>query len=155
MLKATPSTSRSHERREGDKDRRRCFPSRPKPTTHVLDRRGVLGSISQYRLSSGAAVQQIRVGALSLMPSCLGIGGHPSGSLQGHPQYTGALIAGRLWVARLDQTGDTRQTVRSFKKQFCHLIMSVNNISPHVVSDPQYRRRNMCSVAVFAQGFAS
>ena len=29
------------------------------------------------------------------------------------------------------------------------------NISPHVVSDPQFRRRSMCSVAVFAQGFAS
>ena len=25
------------------------------------------------------------------------------------------------------------------------------NISPRVVSDPQYRRRGMCSVAVFAQ----
>ena len=31
-------------------------------------------------LSSAAAVQQIRVGALSPMPSCLGIGRHPSGS---------------------------------------------------------------------------
>ena len=29
------------------------------------------------------------------------------------------------------------------------------NISPHVVSVPQYRRRSMCSVAVFAQGFTS
>ena len=34
----------------------------------------------QYRLSSAAAVQQKKVGALSPMPSCLGIGGHTSGS---------------------------------------------------------------------------
>ena len=30
-----------------------------------------------------------RVGALLPMPSCLGIGGHPIGSRQGHPRYTG------------------------------------------------------------------
>ena len=41
-----------------------------------------------------------RVGALSLIPSCLGISGHPSGSRQGHPLYTGARSAGRPWVAR-------------------------------------------------------
>ena len=41
-----------------------------------------------------------RVGALSLIPFCLGISGHPSGSRQGHPRYTGARSAGRLWVAR-------------------------------------------------------
>ena len=41
-----------------------------------------------------------RVGALSLIPSCLGISGHPSGSRQGHPRYTGARSAGRPWVAR-------------------------------------------------------
>ena len=35
-----------------------------------------------------------RVGALSLTPSCLGISGHPSGSRQGHPRYTGP------WVVR-------------------------------------------------------
>ena len=46
----------------------------------------LFGSTCQYRLSI-AAVQQIRVGALSPMPSCLGIGGHSSGSRQGHPQY--------------------------------------------------------------------
>ena len=40
-----------------------------------------------------------RVGALSLIPSCLDISGHPSGSQQGHPRYTGARSAGRLWVA--------------------------------------------------------
>ena len=41
-----------------------------------------------------------RVGALSLIPSCLGISGHPSGSRSGHPRYTGARSAGRPWVAR-------------------------------------------------------
>ena len=74
LLKGTPSTSRRHERREGDKDCRRCYPSRPKPTTRVLDRGSVFGGTCQYRLSS-AAVQQMRVGALSPMPSCLGTGG--------------------------------------------------------------------------------
>ena len=34
--------------------------------------------------------QPQRIGALLPMPSCLGIGGHPSGSRQGHPRYTGA-----------------------------------------------------------------
>ena len=47
-----------------------------------------------------AAEQQPEVGALSLIPSCLGITGHPSGSQQGHPRYTGARSAGRPWVAR-------------------------------------------------------
>ena len=36
-----------------------------------------------------------RVGALSLIPFCLGISGHPSGSQQGHPRYTGAPISGK------------------------------------------------------------
>ena len=48
----------SYEKREGDKDCRRCYPSRQKPTTLVLDRRGVFGSTCQYKLSSAAAVQQ-------------------------------------------------------------------------------------------------
>ena len=41
-----------------------------------------------------------RVGALSPIPSCLGIGGHLSGSRQGHPRYTGARSPGTPWVAR-------------------------------------------------------
>ena len=41
-----------------------------------------------------------RVGALSLIPFCLGISGHPSGSRQGHPRYTGARSTGRPEVAR-------------------------------------------------------
>ena len=51
MLKATPSTSRSHERREGDKDFRRYYPSRPKPTTRVHDRRS---SVQAQQCSSAA-----------------------------------------------------------------------------------------------------
>ena len=60
----------------GDKDCRRCYPSQRQPTTpkgcvwlHV--------SVQAQQCSSSAAVQQIRVGALSPMPSCLGIGGLP------------------------------------------------------------------------------
>ena len=41
-----------------------------------------------------------RVGALSMIPSCLGISGHTSESQQGHPRYTGDRSAGRPWVAR-------------------------------------------------------
>ena len=55
-----------------------------------FEKTSLFGSTCQYRLSSAAAVQQIRVGALSPMPSCLGIGGHRSGSRQGHPQKNGA-----------------------------------------------------------------
>ena len=51
-----------------------------------------------------------RVGALSLIPFCLGISGHPSGSRQGHPRYTGARTAGRPWVARTQFSAETRQT---------------------------------------------
>ena len=52
-----------------------------------------------------------RVGALSPIPSCLGIGRHPSGSRQGHPRYTGARSAGRPWVART--------TVQHMVKRVC------------------------------------
>ena len=38
-----------------------------------------------------------RVGALSLVPFCLGIRGHPIWSRQGHARYTGARSAGRPW----------------------------------------------------------
>ena len=44
----------------------------------------MFGSTSQYRLSSAAAVQQMRVGALSPMPSCLGIGWVPAKTLTAH-----------------------------------------------------------------------
>ena len=64
-------------------------------------------SIARTRMQQLKQSQQLqqqsssqRVGALSLIPSCLGISGHPSGSRQGHPRYTGARSAGRPWVAR-------------------------------------------------------
>ena len=67
-----------------------------------------------------------RVGALSLIPSCLGISLHPSGSRSGHPRNTWARSAGRPWVARSQLTtavqssiqqshgAETRQTVFFF-----------------------------------------
>ena len=48
-----------------------------------------------------ATQAQHRVGALSPMSSCLGIGGHTGGSRHGHPRYTSAHTVGRSWVARL------------------------------------------------------
>ena len=53
---------------------------------------------SSVQCSSQSSSQ--RVGALSTIPSCLGIGGHPTGSRQGHPRYTAARSAERPWVAR-------------------------------------------------------
>ena len=52
------------------------------------------------QLHQSQQLQQPEGGALSLIPSCLGISGHPSGSRSGHPRYTGARSAGRPWVAR-------------------------------------------------------
>ena len=77
--------------------------------TCIRPRRCVCGSMlndgrtrAHVTNTAPASVQSSsqRVGALSLMPSCLGISGHPSGSRQGHPRYTGARSAGRPW----DQT---------------------------------------------------
>ena len=86
-------------------------PNRPKSTARVFDRGGVFVKacpmlIARTRMQQLKQSQQLqqqssqRVGALSLIPSCLGISGHPSGSRQGHPRYTGARSAGRPWVAR-------------------------------------------------------
>ena len=52
LSEATLSTSRSHQQREDAKDCRRCYPSRPNPTTCVLGRGSVIGSMCQYSLSS-------------------------------------------------------------------------------------------------------
>ena len=41
-----------------------------------------------------------RVGALSLVPSCLGVIGSPQWVPARHPRYTGARSAGRPWVAQ-------------------------------------------------------
>ena len=65
------------------------------------------------RVSTGPAVQQIRVGALSPMPSCLGIGRHPRGSRQGHPQYTGALKSMKAVGGPFGS--DSRYTANKFK----------------------------------------
>ena len=46
------------------------------------------------------AQAQHRVGALSPMPSCLGIGEHTGGSRKGHPRYTSAHTMRKPWVAR-------------------------------------------------------
>ena len=57
-----------------------------------------------------------RVGALSLIPFCLGISGHPSGSRQGHPRYTGGPISGKAvggpnHSLAQQYSAETRQTV--------------------------------------------
>ena len=46
-------------------------------------------SVQAQQCSSSAGVQQMRA-VCPPMPSCLGIGGHPSASWQGHPHYNGA-----------------------------------------------------------------
>ena len=67
-----------------------------------------------------------RVGALSLIPSCLGISGHPSGSRQGHLRYTGARSAGRPWVARtqFSTAVQCRNTANSLDFLNCFFIPS-------------------------------
>ena len=65
---------------------------------------------SMFNMVESAHMQQLqqlqqqsssqRVGALSLIPFCMGITGHPSGSWQGHPRYTGARSAGQPRVSR-------------------------------------------------------
>ena len=61
-------------------------------------------TVPDCRLCHDEATQaqaQHRVGALTPMPSCLGIGRHTGGSWQGHPRCnTSAPTVGRLWVAR-------------------------------------------------------
>ena len=58
-----------------------------------------------------------RVGALSLMPSCLGIGGHPSGSRKGHPRYTSARTTGRPWVAHTNAQRAKRTCHDAYSRQ--------------------------------------
>ena len=50
----------------------------------------VIAVAHQLSSCSNSQSSTQRVGALSLIPACLGISGHPSGSPQGHPLYTGA-----------------------------------------------------------------
>ena len=60
---------------------------------------GVYARCPHHKSTTTNTAQPHKVGALLPMPSCLGIGGHPSGSRQGHPRYTGARTTGRPWVA--------------------------------------------------------
>ena len=46
----------------------------------------------QHMSTTTNEAQPQRVGALLPIPSCLGIGGHPSGSRQGHPRYNGEAV---------------------------------------------------------------
>ena len=80
-------------------------PNRSKSTSRTFDRGGVFVKacpmyVDRTRTRMLQQSSSQRVGALSLIPSCLGISGHPSGSRQGHPRYTGARSAGRPLVAR-------------------------------------------------------
>ena len=81
---------------------RRVSMERPvvKPMTSNLLEERVYARCPQHMSTITNEAQPQRVGALLPMPSCLGIGGYPSGSRQGHPRYTGARSAGRPWVAR-------------------------------------------------------
>ena len=69
--------------------------------TCIRPRECVCGSTISTASAVATAVRAAArgVAALSLIPSCLGVSGHPSGSRQGHPRYTGARSAGRPWVA--------------------------------------------------------
>ena len=84
-------------------------PNRSKSTSRAFDRGCVFVAacpmlITHAHMQQSQQLQQRsssqRVGALSLVPSCLGISGHPSGSRQGHPRYTMERSAEIPWVAR-------------------------------------------------------
>ena len=73
-----------HEKKLSRRDKRWCF---------------VCGSTISTASACSTAVRAAARGlALSLIPSCLGISGHTTGSRQGHPRYIGARSAGRPWV---------------------------------------------------------
>ena len=57
-----------------------------------------------------------RVGALSPIPSCLGIGGHPSGSRQGHLRYIWGPISGKAvgGPSRSDSTVNSAETPQTW-----------------------------------------
>ena len=84
-------------------------PNRSKSTSRTFDRGGVFVKACPMLIARAHACSSCislsscssqRVGALSLIPSCLGISGHPSGSRSGHPRCTWARSTGRPWVAR-------------------------------------------------------
>ena len=58
--------------------------------------------------------QPQKVGAVSPMPSCLGIGGHTGGSRQGHPRYTSASAEeGRGWPGKSMTTNTMRAETKN------------------------------------------
>ena len=74
-------------------------PNRSTSTSRTFDRGGVFVKACPMLIarahacsscSSLSSCSSQRVGALSLIPFCLGVSGHPSGSRQGHTLYTGA-----------------------------------------------------------------
>ena len=110
-------------------------PNRSKSTSRTFDRRGVfvkacpmliarahmqhmqhMQQSQQFQQSQQQSSSQ-RVGALSLIPFCLGISLHTSGSRQGHPRYTGARSVGRPWPehsSAQQYSAETRETCFSF-----------------------------------------
>ena len=52
----------------------------------------------------------------SLIPSCVGISGHPSGSRQGNPQYTWGPISGKVvgWPEHCSTQQEKTETQQTF-----------------------------------------
>ena len=75
-----------------------------------------------HRSTTTNTAQPQRVGALLPMPSCLGIGGHPSLSQQGHPRYTGARTTGRTWVAHTNAQRAKRTCHDAYSRQSNTLV---------------------------------
>ena len=81
--------AREHEEVQGTKHASRSDSQAQQPV--LTCRGGVLGECvyarcPHHRTTAANTAQPQRVGALLPMPSCMGIGGHPSGSRQGHPR---------------------------------------------------------------------
>ena len=84
-------------------------PNRSKSTLRTFDRGCVFVApcsmfIARAHMQQSQQLQQQsssqREGWRFVPDTILPISGHPSGSWQGHPRYTGARSAGRPWVAR-------------------------------------------------------
>ena len=120
---------------------------------HVHSTEGVcLWQHNQYSLSLQHSSQSSsqRVGALSLIPSCLGISGHPSESRQGHPRYTGARSAGRPWVVheirlhstQCRNTPNTSSCSRRFQSKFCLRCVGSACLTSQEVMEPVNMRKS-------------
>ena len=76
--------------------------------------------IAECACHDDATQAQHRVGALSPMPSCLGIGGHTGGSRHGHPRYTSAHTMGKAVggsTAHMSRRHRSTQQTRMSPKQ--------------------------------------